>query len=223
MDREPAQLHVAVRVALRMMALFVGVVCAYLTLLGFPEPFFPIATAHASVTLRATAALDTAAASRIIDSVLVRVSESELYDPAVRHRVFVFGDQRLWALFNGPYQGAIARNCDLGNAIFIPRLDPRGNRIVHFDGRSADAVGVLAHEIVHTFMERRVGLRYWLLPWWKREGYPEYVGSARGTRLESPAAYREAALAWKVLIEERGMTFDQVVASTIRLEDVRRP
>ena len=197
---------------LKALALLLGVAGAYLVVLVFPDPLFPVTTAHASVTVRAQGSLDTAAVGVIIDRVLERVSASELYDPAVRHRVVVVGNAPLWALLNGPYQRAIARNCDLGNAIFIPRLDAASQRIVHFDGRSTAAAGVIAHEIMHTFMERRVGPRYWTLPWWKREGYAEYIGSAGCRELDSPKRYRQAALAWKHLLENRHLTFDQVIA-----------
>lgn len=209
-------------VILKTLALLAAVAALYLGLLAFPEPLFPIATAHASITFRTRTPLDSLAVRRIAGGVLARVSESELYDPSLRHRIFVLGDRRLWALFNGPYQGAIARNFELGNGIFIPQLDTRDDRIVHFDGRSTDVIGILAHEIAHTLMERNVGLRYWRLPWWKREGYPEYIGSARATRLDSPPRYREAALAWKHLLEDRRMTFAQIIQSKMSLEEARR-
>lgn len=61
-------------------------------------------------------------------------------------------------------------------------------------------------------MQRRIGLlKLWRLPWWQREGYPEYIASERGTRSDAPRAYRDAARRWKYFLEQRGMTFDEVV------------
>jgi len=200
------------RAVVKAFAVLLGVTGAYFLGVAFPDPLFPVATAHASVTFRARTSVDPSAANELVDSVLARISTSELYDSAVRHRVLIVGDRALWSILNGPYQSAIARNVDIGNAIFIPRLDAANRRIVHFDGRSTDAVGILSHEIMHTFIERRVGLKYWTLPWWKREGYAEYIGSARCRELDSPERYREAALTWKRLLEESHLTFDQIIA-----------
>jgi len=96
-----------------------------------------------------------------------------------RHRIFITESPALYALFNGPYRRAMARNVEIGHAIFVPRLD--------------------------------VVIASWRLPWWKREGYPEYIGSRGGTELDSPPAYRNAALRWKELLD-RGVPFDTVIA-----------
>jgi len=49
----------------------------------------------------------------------------------------------------------MARNVEIGNAIFVPRLDIARRAIVHFDGRQTGGVSVLAHEATHSHVARR--------------------------------------------------------------------
>jgi hypothetical protein len=61
-------------------------------------------------------------------------------------------------------------------------------------------------------VQRRVGvLRVWRLAWWQREGYPEYVAGGEQGRPGAPERYRQAARIWKYLLEDRKLTFDQVI------------
>jgi hypothetical protein len=152
-----------------------------------------------------------------------RVGAAELYDWRVEQRVFIVDRPWLWTLLNGPYRQAIARNVELSDAILIPRLDIAAREIVHFDGRRAGAVNVLAHEAVHTLVRRRIGrLRLWRLQWWQKEGYAEYIASAAASESEAPARYRDAALAWKYLLEQRRLSFDQVLTLDDSLSGVLR-
>ena len=61
----------------------------------------------------------------------------------------------LWLFLNGPYRRVMARNVEIGNAIFVPRLDIARRAIVHFDGRQTGGVSVLAHEATHSHVARR--------------------------------------------------------------------
>ena len=184
---------------------------SYVLLLVFPEPMFAHSESHRGITFYSRTPLP-AALDAIADDVVARLSVSPLYNAGSRHRVFITDSPTWYVLFNGPYRRAMARNVDIGHAIFVPRLDVASGRIVHFDGRSTPAAAVLAHEIMHTYVTERVGLiASWRLPRWKREGYPEYIGSRGGTELDSPPAYREAAMRWKRLIDS-GVPFDTIIA-----------
>jgi hypothetical protein len=188
----------------------IALAAAYAVLLVFPEPVFAYSETHGDITFYSRSPLPPGASS-IAEDVVSRLSASPLYAAGVRHRVFITDSPFLYAFFNGPYRRAIARNVEIGHAIFVPRLDPGSGRISHFDGRSTRAAPVLAHEIMHTFVTDRVGLlASWRLPWWKREGYPEYIGSRGAAEFDSPPAYREAALRWKRLLDA-GLTFDHII------------
>jgi hypothetical protein len=190
-----------------------GVVATYALVLAFPQPLFSSVVVDANIRLYGREPFQ-GSAHGLLTEVQSRVAKSGIYDASVRQRVFVTGTPAWYSFFNGPYRVAMARNCELGNAIFLPRLDLQRRQVVHFDGRTADAADILAHEMTHTLMQRRLGLlRVWRLPWWKREGYASYIGNTESA--PEPERYRQARLRWAYLIEVRHLTFDQVIALDI--------
>jgi hypothetical protein len=199
------------RTTVKTSGVFALAVIIYLLLLAHPEPLFSYSITFDNITFYSNSRLPPETAA-IASAVTQRLASSELYEPQLRQRVFVVERPWLWILLNGPYQHAIARNVELGNAILIPQLDVERQQIRHFDGRRAGAVGILTHEVVHTFVQRRIGLlRLWHLAWWQKEGYPEYIASERCADFKSPLRYQAAARAWKYLLETRQMSFDQVI------------
>jgi hypothetical protein len=141
-----------------------------------------------------------------------KLERSKIFDGSVHFRVFIADNKYLYTFFNGPYHSAIARNHEIGNAIFVPTLDGKRERIVHFDGRSAGAANILAHEAVHTLMARRLGLyRSLRLPWWKREGYAEYIASNLGRSSHAPKQYQDAMKKVICLMETRRLGFGEMI------------
>ena len=70
-------------------------------------------------------------------------------------------------------------------------------------------------------MQHRLGLlTIWKLPWWKKEGYAEYLASDGGVKSEAPPAYREAA-AWKYLLETRKLSFDEIIHADLDFDKLR--
>jgi hypothetical protein len=127
----------------------------------------------------------------------------------------------------------MARNVELTHAILLPMLQEEKALVVHFDGRTAELAEILAHEATHTFVQERVGfLRAFRLPFWKKEGYAEYVGldfppvavlaralvSSAGSTVElpdgtaHPRRYLEAAAIWAHFHEIRQESFDEILA-----------
>jgi hypothetical protein len=200
--------------------LFTVLMALYLLLLAYPEPLFCCSATFANITFSAHAPLPREIGG-LAAEIEKRLAVSELYDPRGKQRVFVVDRPWLWTLLNGPYRQAIARNVELSDAILVPRLDIAAREIVHFDGRRAGAVNILTHEAVHTLVRRRIGrLRLWRLQWWQKEGYAEYIASVAASGSEAPARYRDAALAWKYLLEQRRLSFDQVLTLNDSLSDV---
>jgi len=150
---------------------------SYVVLLLFPEPVFAHSESHRGITFYSRTPLPSGL-DAIAEDVVARLSISPLYRAEARHRVFITESPALYALFNGPYRRAMARNVEIGHAIFVPRLDVASGRLMHFDGRSTPAAAVLAHEIMHTFVTERVGLiASWRLPWWKRRNVQSVVST----------------------------------------------
>jgi hypothetical protein len=189
-----------------------AIICAgYFVLLSHPQPLFGYSATYSNITFYSHSPLGGGVA-RIALAVHQRLTTSPLYDPAIKQQVFVVEWPWLWALLNGPYRGAIARNVEIGDPILIPTLDVTSEQIRHFDGRRASAVHILTHEAVHTLVRRRIGIRrLWRLQWWQKEGYPEYIASRGGIEIEAPTRYQQAARAWKILLEQRHMSFDDAI------------
>jgi hypothetical protein len=164
-----------------------------------------------------------------------RLAKSELNDPTIVHRVFVVGSSSWYAFFNGPYRGAMARNYEFNNSIFVPQLDLSSKKVVHFDGRTAPITVILSHEMAHTLSQRRLGLiGSWRTPSWKKEGYAEYIGDPRTEPLIEdlrmlervaddgavPKRYFEAAILWRYLADIRKMSFAQIMSDSVVREGV---
>ena len=187
------------------------ILLGYTALLAYPEPLFSRSATYHGITFYSESAVSSDL-SDIALAVNRRLATSELYDSASKQRIFIVERHWLWLLLNGPYHRAIGRNVELTNAILIPSLDAAAQTICHFDNRCVGAVNILAHEATHTLVQRHIGVvRLWKLPWWQREGYAEYIGSDRATRSEAPETYKQAAYAWKELLEDHGLSFDEVL------------
>jgi hypothetical protein len=220
------------RFAFRAAAAFLVLIVLYGLLLLFPEPLFAYRVEEGPFVVYSRKPLPHALVARNLRDAEARLRHSEIHRGDLRHRVFVTGSKSLYRLRNGPYSGAIARNVDLGNAILLPDLNHEAARVVHFDGRSAPLDEILAHEATHTFVQERLGaVRALCLPFWKKEGYAQYVGLdffplAAGTRaLEGPEKhpslpgggpvprhYLEAAVVWAHRMQIEAETFDEVMA-----------
>ncbi len=220
----------------------VVVLLAYVAVLARPEMLFTYRRDRGGVSIYSRVPLD----SRIdasLDSALDRLARGPLHEAAERHRLFIAGGPRLYAFFTGPGRRAMAKNFELGNSIFLPMVDLRTASVVHFDGRREPLAAIVAHETAHTELQRAVGgvFRLWRLPFWKKEGYSEYVfydaplELRRGYELlrstttgvierqpgmRIPAQYLQAELFWRYLLEERHMTVKQVVESSLTQRDL---
>jgi hypothetical protein len=210
-----------------------AVVLLYGLLLAFPEPLFAHRIQEGSFLIYSREPFPRALAAPQVRRAEARLERSEIHRAGATHRVFITGSAGLYRLVNGPYYDAIARNVELGNAIFLPRIDREAARVVHFDGRSAPLDAILAHEATHTLVQDRIGLaRAIRLPFWKKEGYAEYVAldffplasgvSALRTEAASPSLpgghpvprrYLEAAVIWAHRMSIAGESFDEVIAS----------
>lgn len=212
------------------------VIVAYGALLAFPEPLFAHQYAYRNFRIYSRAVLDDRLKAEL-DVVSQRLATSELNDPAITHRVFVAGSPTWYAFFNGPYRVAMARMYEFNNSVFVPQLDVASGKVVHFDGRTAPIAAILAHEMTHTLSQKKLGIvRLWRLPFWKKEGYAEYVGNPRtvplaqdlqmldsvtcnaiplGNGHEVPRRYFEAALLWRYLADVRKLSLAEIMSDAV--------
>jgi len=187
------------------------VVVVYALLLAFPERLFAHSLRVRNFTFYSNSPIDPRI-SQLTNEINSKLARSEIFDQSVQFRVFIVNNEHLYEFFNGPWHNALARNYEFGNPIFVPTLDVEHERIVHFDGRSAGAVNIIAHEAVHTLMQRRLGLYHVLkLPWWKKEGYAEYIASDLGRSSEAPLQYQQAMRKVVCLMETQHLNFNEMI------------
>ncbi len=223
----------ALRFSFRAAAALIVLVLVYGLLLAFPEPLFAHRIQEGPFLVYSRKPVSHALVAPHLRDAEERLRRSEIHRSGATHRVFVTGSRTLYRLLNGPYYGAIARNVELGNAIFLPDLGVDAATVVHFDGRSAPLDEILAHEAAHTFVQDRLGMvRALRLPFWKKEGYVQYValdllpftvGAKALASAEQhpslpggapvPRHYLEAAVVWAHRMQIEGESFDEVIAS----------
>jgi hypothetical protein len=227
------------RVSLRLSSVLVAFVGLYGLLLAFPEPLFGYRMEERPFVVYSRDPISRSAVAPLLREAERRLERSEIQTPGARHRVFVTGSRFLYRFFHGPYAGGMARNVELTHAILLPKLEERKGLVVHFDGRTAELAEILAHEATHTFVRERVGFLGALrLPFWKKEGYAEYVGldfppaavlaqalvSSAGSSVElpdgtaHPRRYLEAAAVWAHFHEIRRESFDEILARSEPLD-----
>jgi len=217
------------------------IIVVYGALLAFPEPLFAHQYAYKNIRIYSRAAFDDRMKAEL-DVVSQRLAASELNAPAMTHRVFVAGSPAWYAFFNGPYRGAMGRMYEFNHSVFVPQLDLATRKVVHFDGRTAPIAAILAHEMTHTLIQKKLGIiKVWRLPFWKKEGYAEYIGNPRTVPLaqdvqmlnsltcnviptdngnDVPRRYFEAALLWRYLAEVRKLSFAEIMNDAVVREEV---
>lgn len=203
-------------------------VALYGIALAFPEPLFGHRLQSSAIELFSRRPFESELGKCFAEP-LARAQASEIFDSSVRFRIFELGSAGWNRFFNGPYAGAMARHSELGGNIFVPTIDSRRCLVEHFDGRQASIAVVIAHEMVHRLMQERLGVvRVWRLPWWKREGYAEFVAerdtvplAERVARLGTdrrdtryPTRLLEALIAVRYLKEVKHLSFDEFIASS---------
>jgi hypothetical protein len=203
----------------------VALALLYTLLLVFPEPLFAHRIEEGPFILHSRRPLSRDRIAPQLKEAERRLARSEIYQNGGTHRVFITGSPALYRLLNGPYYRSMARNVDMGNAILLPELDARGARVLHFDGRTAPLEEILAHEAIHSFVQDHLGLlRALRLPFWKKEGYAQYVALdflpfaagiqslASDEEPSVPRHYLEAAVVWAYLMQVEQQSFDAVMS-----------
>lgn len=201
------------------LALLIG---AYLLVLTFPQPLFPHRLSYNGFTVRSDQPLSRGM-YEVLDRASARLATSEVYDSTARHTIFLSGSYPKFALFAREHFRAFGIRSPLRGHIFITKADPERDVVVRFGGDRNERrlSGVIAHEAVHSMLERAPGGRD--LPRWKEEGYAEYVAGestfdytegvrllAQGRSVDSQAfRYLKYRLLVEYLLEEKGVGFEE--------------
>jgi hypothetical protein len=206
-----------------------GIVVAallYGLLLVFPAPLFRHRLQYRQFRVYSTQPLDPIRVTAVLDRAESLLVRSPLHDPERIHRLYCTASFRHFAFFARRSHRAFAINNAVIRNIFLSRSQWESDAVYanrpNYNRRSLSAV--LAHEMIHTLMEKRYGVLATLrVPTWKREGYADYVAQessfdlARGREMirqgsddVSPAfLYLKSRLVVAHLLEDEGMSVDE--------------
>ncbi len=165
---------------MRALVSVIALAAAYVALLVFPSPLFAHARTGRFLTVHADAPIP-ASADAVIADAEARVERSALFVPGASHDVYVCQSSWRWRLVSNRAFGSGAfAMAPIGRSVFTRPAHFDRDRLVGPSGHETPGERTLAyflaHEITHTLTADRMGLAFFELPAWVREGYADYVG-----------------------------------------------
>ncbi len=155
---------------------------AYAALLLDPSPLFAHTLRRGALIAHVDAPIPEGLASTL-DEAARRLARSPLFDPAREHHLYFCQSGWRWRLFSHWNQGAAGfALAPLSRVVFFRRAALDRDRMIGPSGRVVTGERTLAyyaaHEATHTITADHLGLAYYELPVWVREGYADYVARA---------------------------------------------
>lgn len=116
---------------------------------------------------------------KIFESVTDKIKRCENYDPNYRHRIFLCEPGTFYNKFMFTENDSYAYNSTFKHNILIfPIADFETNKVTRPGSETSYYLDqLLAHEITHTFVTDK-------LPFWKIEGYAEYISHFKDNYVE---------------------------------------
>lgn len=138
-------------------------------LLWFPQPVFSNKIEYENFIVYSNKQVK-GDIGRIFKSVTGKIKRCENYDPNYRHRIFLCEPGTFYNKFMFTENDSYAYNSTFRHNILIfPISDFEVNKVTRPGSNiSYNLDQLLAHEITHTFVTDK-------LPFWKMEGYAEYI------------------------------------------------
>lgn len=167
---------------LKVAAVIMSIVVAFVALLSYPQLFFHWSVSANNLILYSDQPFTPEAGKKVLELAYSKLSTSPIYITNDHYRVFVCNArwrQRLFFLNNYGVGGV--NYYPITSNMFIRGSIIDQDRVVSPSGKLVDADRPLdyyvAHEITHTLDKKAVGwFHHEKLPRWVREGYPDYVG-----------------------------------------------
>jgi hypothetical protein len=173
-------------------AILVAVAAALTALLMFPGFMFAHETRVANLTLHSDSDLSKEA-EPVLREIHLRVSSSTVNFPTTEHQIFFGHGQRFFGLIQNARARLVERTLGVKPSLtYNASWPPRISHVITFrapdfaHGKlvsdkwpiTQDMAYLLTHEVAHSLVFERLGLqRAAGLPFWKAEGYPDYVAS----------------------------------------------
>lgn len=163
-------------------AVAIGGALSYVGLLVHPDPLFAHTLSHETLTAHVDAPAPDAL-METLEEADRRVRSSPLFDPSRTHHLYFCQSDWRWRLVSHWNQNVAAfALAPADRVVFFRRARLDADRMIGPSGREVEGERTLAyyvaHEVTHTMTADHLGLAYYDLPIWVREGYADYVGRA---------------------------------------------
>jgi len=160
-----------------------GLLMVYCLVLFFPGPLFAHKVEYRQFRIYSHDPIDSQVYG-LLDVVSTKLDRSDIKTTGRIHKLFVCKSPTEFAFFAPHRRDAAAINYQLGHNIFIRSANIRENFAGEPGHFGSTITWIATHEIVHTLEQDSLGLRGALaLPFWKREGYAEYIAEESGLPL----------------------------------------
>ena len=162
------------------------VAVAYLFLLFFPQPLFAYSVQYGNFNIHSREPIGPEIEA-VLDQAEVRLRRSPIYDETVGRHVYLTNGYGMYAFLSHRAYASFANSVPFIENVFINKTDIAADRVYmnREFSNSRSLSGVIAHEITHLFIHRRLGtLKSISTPIWKKEGYCEYIAGDSTITLE---------------------------------------
>lgn len=208
-------------------------------LLWFPQPVFANKVEYRNFTVYSNKEVK-GNIGKIFDTVVEKIKRSENYDPDYQHRIFLCEPGSFYHKFMFTENDSYAYNStSRHNILIFPITDFEKNTVTRPGSKISYYLDqLLAHEITHTFVTED-------LPYWKKEGYAEYISHYKDNYFTSgdlkknaltlltskeyflvneqgiprPLPYFRSRVLIEYLFLVKGLTFEQIKSDRITEDD----
>jgi hypothetical protein len=219
-----------------------GLLMVYCLVVLFPQPLFAHKIDYRDFRIYSHDAIDHRIYG-VLDEVSTKLERSDLRRPGRIHRLFLCDSAAEFAFFVPHRRRATSINYQLGHNIFVRSASIPENRVGEPGHYGSTLTWIATHEVVHTLQQDSIGLRAMLaLPFWKREGYAEYIAEESGLSVRDgvhlllngspviilsdqvaiPRQYLEARLLVEYYFATRKSSFQQLVNDPIDISALRQ-
>lgn len=166
---------------------------AYLFLLFFPQPLFAYSVKYEKFHVYSREPIGPEIEA-VLNEAEERLQSSPIYDETVGRHIYLTNGYGMYAFLSHKAYASFANSVPFIENVFINKTDIAADRVYmnRAFSNSRSLSGVIAHEITHLFIQRRVGtLKAISMPTWKKEGYCEYIAG------DSTIALEEGIRRWR--------------------------
>ena len=203
----------------------------YIIIILYPYPFFGEQYSVNNIKIYSTKEIDEQNLVIILSTVDSLLSNSRIYDPSKKHKLFMCNNKTLYMIFSPiGFRKSFGVYNPLTHHMYFPEADFSNNTVINYNPnskRAGNLARVITHEIMHYHFAIYIGkLRNLFFKWWKKEGYCDYeaknssfdldeafqlIRDSIKTSKESSFRYFKYRLYVTYLLDVKGIALDQFI------------